>query len=180
MVQWTQHCWPTTPNFVAYSLTSFKLCVCKRTRKVTSINVVSVCTGLQATLAGKSSIRHVTFSPRGRCIKILGGRDGGTARGENCAFVIWAPIYVSRAPDTQATFSQRAWKAGLLPLRKIFFERKRSCTKLSGEYEPWVKKDVKPEPRNGDILSSCLFWFSPQLLNQQKEAGLARDSEWER
>ena len=59
------------------------------------------------------------------------------------------PLYVSRAPDTQATFSQWAWKSGLLPLRKMFFERKRSRTKLSGEYGPWVKKDVKPEPSNG-------------------------------
>ena len=97
----------------------------------------------------------MTFSPRGRCIKILGARDGGIARGENCAFVIWAPIYVSRAPDTQATFSQWAGKVGLLPLRKMFFERKRSRTKLSDEYGPWVKKDQNQNPGTVLVLSTA-------------------------
>ena len=61
------------------------------------------------------------------------------------------PLYMFLVPliHKLLKFSQWAWKAGLLPLRKMFFERKRSRTKLSGEYGPWVKKDVKPEPKNG-------------------------------
>lgn len=84
------------------------------------------------------------------------------------------PLYISRAPDTQATFSQWAWKAGLLPLRKMFFERKRSRTKLSGEYGPWVKKNVKPQPRNGHILSSLL-----ETLNENDNGRCSLNS-WSR
>ena len=56
----------------------------------------------------------------------------------------------------------------------MFFERKRSRTKLSGEYGPWVKKNVKPQPRNGHILSSLL-----ETLNENDNGRCSLNS-WSR